>query len=242
MTAEGFAQADAFMRQTQSRADRAERELNRYEEYNPLIEEIEQNPRVANGVIDVLKGRNTPAGETGSGADTPPDLKIEVETDEFGTATGKGTVDMGALQEWQRSIISEARQAGAQAASSALQTSERTKVMNEGVKSFKDSHEELNDSQVKEMLQMMKDLPPAEAMELLYNGAKGRLTGIDPAQAARQEGQDEAFEQMRRAESLGPAVGAMPGGAEKPQNFQQRMMAELKAVDQEEDLQGVFDD
>jgi hypothetical protein len=92
------------------------------------------------------------------------------------------------------------------------------------------------------MLQMMKDLPPAEAMELLYNGAKGRLTGIDPAQAARQEGQDEAFEQMRRAESLGPAVGAMPGGAEKPQNFQQRMMAELKAVDQEEDLQGVFDD
>jgi hypothetical protein len=241
LTPDGLGQADAWLRQQQSEKQAAQNALARYQKYDQLIEEIENDPAVTQGVIDVLRNRGqVPSANSGAGAATPPEISVELETDEFGTPTGKAKVDPA---QFAALVDQRAREVAAEQTSSSLQASEQKRSMAEAVKSFGDRHKELTPEEISGMLQKVRELPPDQAMELIYNGAKTQMFGENSELAAEQRGQDQLFNQLERAQSMGPAVGALPGGGEKAQpNLQQQLMNELKEADRAENPTGLFDE
>jgi len=229
-TPAGLQQADAFMRQQQSLAAQAQNLLKRYQRYDPLIEEIEQDPRVAQGIIGVLQSAREGAGGAapGSDAQAPPELVVKMEKDEYGQPTG-ATVDPASLAAYTNHIATAAAN---RVLSSALRTQQQKDQLRQGIDNFRRHRPEVSEEQVTSMLQLIKDAPPEKILELLYTGVGNQGAGGQaPIIAAEQRGQDMVFEQISRAQGLGPTLSSQGGGQPQRPNAATIMLQEMLAMD-----------
>lgn len=240
-TPEGAQQADAFVRQQQSAAATAQNLLQRYAKYDPLIEEIEHNPAVTKGVIGVLKGaREGTLGDDSSGSAQvqAPELIVEVAKDEYGQPTGEAKVDPESLKAYTEHVAS---QAANRAVSSALSSHEKKNSMRQGIEHFTGAHPEVSKEQVDGMLAEMRALPPEQMLERLYGGYKAHLGGQSAELAAEHRGQDMVYDQVERAQQLGPTLATQAGGQQRRPNIAEQMLTELLEADQADAPTGLFE-